>query len=149
MATSKPVAIRAALIELWQGASGLEGVSVVRVAPSDRITEALVVGACKSTRRFKALGNQPTPLDEEFSLTCQVEVFHASAKDYAAPEDRAYEILEAAEDAMRADPHLELGDPTSPLLRHYLIASTEDDFAPTDPGRTCAVRFVIQGVTRK
>lgn len=143
MASSKIPAIGAALETLFDGATGLEDVNVSRISP-DPLTpqEWIVVGPGKGTRTFRSLGNQPTPLDEDFSFACEAACIQQGKPAFSAVGDRAWELLELAETALRGDIHL--GD----LIRHALIGSAEESYQVVDKGRQCTVRFVISGKAR-
>ncbi len=144
MTSSALPAVSAALVTLFEAAPALAGVDVSHISPDPREPkEWLIVGAAKTTREWKALGNAPTPLDETFTIPCEAACVKAGRPTFTEAQTRAFEILAAAESALRADKHL-----GTTLVRHYRVASVEEVYSVVDKGRVCTVRFVIEGKTR-
>lgn len=144
MASSRLPAITTALVELFAAAPGLEGVTIAHIASASPAKEGIIIGGGEATRSFKALGALPTPLDEEFTIDCEAAVVMLGATDWDAPQARAYELLEAAENALRSD-H-KLGDPG--LVRWITVSRVRENFEAVDKGRAASVRFWLTGKTR-
>lgn len=142
MASTKIPAITDYLLTLWESTPDLTGVEITEAEASDSAKEWVVVLGAKSTRDWRSLGNSPTPLTENFSITCDAACIALGKKTYAEAKTRAYELLLAAESAVRDDVHL------GGLVQHCKVSSAEHRFQPVDKGKACAVRFVIEGKTR-
>ncbi len=142
MTSSSLPAVTAALVELLEMASGLEGVTIAHIAAENPSADGIIVGAAESTRQFKALGALPTPLDEEFTVECAAAAVMIGATSWTAPQARAYELLEAAENALRSD--YKLGG----LVRWITVSRVKESFEAVDKGRAASVRFWLTGKTR-
>lgn len=142
MASSKLPEITSALVTLFEAASGLDGVKVAHVERPDTKSDWILVGGGKATRQFKSLGNQPTPLDEDFSIECEATAIKVGGTTYTDAQARAFQLLDAAESALRDDHRL------SDLVRWATVATVQEHFEPVDKGRAATVRFTVTGKTR-
>lgn len=116
METTAIPAVKDALAESLEGAAGLEGVVVARKQEPARAKEYVWIRRGKSKRDFALLGPRPAPLDEIVEVT--IRVVAIGGED---PEARTYEIFNALEAALRADPDL------SDDVLFQKIGEVEDD----------------------
>lgn len=106
MASTAIPAVKAAIVNTLNGAEELEGVEITADKMPERASEFIWVVNGKSEREFRLIGGAPTPLDEDLTVEIRVVVI-LGAKTASPSEERATELLEAAETALREDIHLE------------------------------------------
>ena len=108
MATSRIPAAITALVALWQAAPGLAGVTVVDGPPTSDQSDPdyVYVGwqtgedaAAEMAQNFANAGARSR--DETFDILCQTDSFTGDA-DVAARRTRAFQLLAAIEDSLRA-----------------------------------------------
>lgn len=123
MATSKVPAAIDALVSILRAASGLSGVTVIDGPPvgDQADTEYVYVGwqpdsdnAVEFAQDFNATGARTR--DEEFSILCTVDTWDGG-DDVAARRARAFALLAALEDAIRAT----VAAPTAPTLNNTVL----------------------------
>lgn len=105
MASTAIPAVKAAILSLLEGAEDLKGVLVTDDKEPEREKEYVWIWKAKARREYRLLGGSPSPLDEDLEIKLRIVAMQGDA---AKPsEERASELLEAVETALRADLHLE------------------------------------------
>jgi hypothetical protein len=147
--TSRIPAAVDALVALWKAAPGLAGVSVLDGPPTVDQSDAdyLYVGyqfggdaAVEMSQDFASAGARRR--DETFDVLCQVDSFTGDT-DTSARRGRAFELLAAVEDSLRAT----AAAPTAPTLggavlwAHLTQAQLVQRF--TDQGVQVGVAFRV------
>jgi hypothetical protein len=104
MATKIP-AIKTAVVEQLQAASSLEGITITGDKEPERDVEYIWVYRGRGKREFKLLsggGGSPVPQDETVRITMRV-VSITGTDELGPSEERVEELVDAAEEALRAD----------------------------------------------
>lgn len=102
MATSTIPALKAGLLSLLSARAGLSGVQVVYGAPLPNPgREFISLGGTEGEQQTAALGRLRR--EEEYRLTIYASVLREGLDQQACTE-RAFELVEEIEDAVRADP---------------------------------------------
>lgn len=151
MTTSRAPAVIDALVALCGAAPGLSGVKV-HDGPqptSDPLKAVVCIGwdgdegndeAVQSTQEWAGLGARSK--DEALQVTCAAIAWHGSTTNKPV-RDRAYELVAAVEDALRANPSLGFPPPTVVAL------ATGNAFQQqTGSGAQCRVVFTVAIKTR-
>lgn len=141
MASTAIPAVKAAIIELLEASEDLEGVTIAPGAEPDRDKEYIWFYKASATRDFNLLGGNPAPLDENLRIYMRVVAIKGSI-DADPSEDRAYEIAEAVEAALRAD--LELDG----TVFFHRIEAVEQEHLKIDRTRGCHVLLTLTAKTR-
>lgn len=95
-------AVKQAVFELIKDASALDGILVTDDKEPERAKEYVWVYKAKAKRNFKLLGPQPAKQDEMIQVYLRIVAIKDAAK-LKPSEERALEIFEAVEEALRAD----------------------------------------------
>lgn len=104
MASTAIPAVKAAILAALEGAEDLVGVTVTADKEPEKEKEWVWVWKAEAEREFKVLGPSPAALDEMVKVSLRVVSIQGTK---ATPsEERAFEISEAVETALRADPDL-------------------------------------------
>jgi hypothetical protein len=110
MTSSQIPAVKGALRDLWNTQTGqggtLAGVKVKWGVVHPPKAEQIEIWSGKGQRTFRAIGNHPTPLDEELAVEVIISVVQSKGTDYEAAESRMWAIVAAMEDLYRTDPTL-------------------------------------------
>ena len=101
MASTAIPAVKAALVELLEASEDLQGVTVTDDKEPERSDEYVWIWKAKSHREYRLLGGKPPPLDEDLEVKIRIVAIKGDASKPS--EERATELLEAVEDALRAD----------------------------------------------
>jgi hypothetical protein len=138
--------VKGALRDLWRGQTGvgqtLEGVGVKWGMFEPPKAEQIEIWKGKGQRNFRSLGNQPTPLDEEFSIDVLVSVIQAKGTDFEACETRMWAIVAAMEDLYRANPKLGLN------LIYGSFSAVDQEYFTVDRQRGSRVTVTVSGKAR-
>jgi hypothetical protein len=104
MASTAIPAVKVAIEEILAGADGLENTLVTRdYAKAERKPEHIWIWKAKAKRDPKGIGRRPARLEEEIRVTLRAV---AIGGDAAAAEARVFELVEAAETALRDESRL-------------------------------------------
>lgn len=111
MTSSSIPDVKAALKTAFDGAAGLSGVAISwgpQVPPQEEMVE--IGFRAEADRSFAGIRRAVTPLNESPSIQIVVSVLRTPKQGgspvYQAAEERMWELVEACEDAYRADPTL-------------------------------------------
>lgn len=141
MASTAIPAVKAAIIELLEASKDLEGVTLAPGAEPDRAKEYVWFYRATAAREFNLIGGNPPPLDENLRIFLRVVAIKGDIGADAS-EERAYEIAEAVETALRGD--LELDG----TVYFHRIESVEQEHLKIDRTRGCHVLLTIAAKTR-
>ncbi|YCK35176.1 hypothetical protein ACNF49_14135 [Actinomadura sp. ATCC 39365] len=153
MATSRVPDVLDALVALFGSAPALDRVKVFDGPPvtGSPVTDAVFVGydgdpdgdggqAVEFTQEWASIGQRAR--DETFTVTCAVLAWRGSTAVRPVRE-RAFALLAAAEDALRADPSLGLPPPTV-----VAVAAGSLQQAQWHDGVACRIPFQVAVKTR-
>ncbi|WP_219512742.1 hypothetical protein [Nonomuraea ceibae] len=152
MSTSRIPAVIAELLDRFAAAATLQGVRIVDGPPvtGDPLREAVYVGydgdpdgegtGAEFTQEWASIGQRAR--GETFSVTCAVVVWRGSTK-VAPVRVRAFEVLAAVEDLVRADPSLGQPPPTVAAFASGSLVQSQ-----RASGMECRIPFQIQCQTR-
>jgi hypothetical protein len=104
--------------------------------------ELVAIFTAEFDRRFRLLGPQEVPLDEDFQIEVVIEAITPSGRDMKAAADRCWEIFELIDAAIRGDHHL---DEVSWDAR---FAKGSREFFQTDKSQGCRIRTTLAGTAR-
>jgi hypothetical protein len=149
--TSRAPAVIDALVAMCEAAAGLEGVKVhdgpqVTSAP---LTSVICIGwdgdednseAVQSQQEWAAIGQKAK--DETIQIPCAAIAWTGST-NVKTVRDRAYELVGAVEDALRADPSLGFPPPT---IVAFAVGNAFQE--QTASGAQCRVVFTVAVKTR-
>lgn len=150
--TSRVPDVIDALVALFDAAPGLDGVKVVDgpIVTNDPLPEAVFVGydgnpegdgeAGDFRQEWASIGQKAK--DERFTITCAVVVWRGSTKVKPA-RDRAFALIAAVEDALRADPALGQPPPTIVAFASGSLVQSQ-----RQSGCECRIPFQIAVQTR-
>ena len=133
-------AIENRVFEVFQDALTDEGVKVIYGV--GEAAELVAIFTAEFDRDFRLLGPTPVPLEESFTLEVIVEVLRPSGRDMKPATDRAWEIFELIEEAVRTD--LDLDDVT--FDSRFSKGSRE--FFQTDKAQGARIRTTLAGTAR-
>ncbi len=140
MASTSIPAVKAAIQEILAEAGGLDGILVTTdYNKTDRAPEHIWIWKAKSKRDFKGLGHRPPRLQEEIKVTLRVVT--VGGADAAAAEARVYEIVEAAETALREDTTL------GGVARKAHVADLDEEPLSFDSKIGCHVLMTVAAET--
>lgn len=108
----------------------------------DSAPEMVAIWETEFTREYRLLGPDPVPQDEQFKISLIVEVLKPSGRDMKTVADRAWEIFDAADDALRGD-HTIGG-----LSWNALIEQGKQEFFQTAEQQGCRIRATVAGTAR-
>lgn len=152
MATSRAPAVIDALLALCRAAPGLDGVTVMDgpKVTGDPLKAVVCIGwdadedgdgaAVESSQEWAGLGAKAR--DETLQVTCAALAWHGETT-VKPVRDRAYALVAAVEQALRADPSLGFPPPTVVAL-----ATGNAYQQQTSSGAQCRVVFVVAVQTR-
>lgn len=95
-------AMKEAVFQILSEAPALENIRVTDDKEPENCKEYVWVYKAKAKRNFRLLGNQPAKQDEKIEVYLRI-VAIKDAQKLKPSEDRAVEIFEAVEEALRAD----------------------------------------------
>lgn len=133
-------AIENRVFEVFQDALTDEGVKVIYGV--GEAAELVAIFTAEFDRDFRLIGPTPVPLEESFTLEVIVEVLRPSGRDMKPATDRAWEIFELIEEAVRTD--LDLDDVT--FDSRFSKGSRE--FFQTDKAQGARIRTTLAGTAR-
>ena len=133
-------AIENRVFEVFQDALTDEGVKVVYGI--GEAPELVAIFTAEFDRDFRLLGPSPVPLEESFTLDVIVEVLRPSGRDMKPASERAWEIFDLIETAVRSD--LDLDDVT--FDSRFSKGSRE--FFQTDKAQGARIRTTLAGTAR-
>jgi hypothetical protein len=134
-------AIKEAIFELLKDAAALDGITVTDDKEPERLAEYVWVWKARAKRKFKLLGPQPARQDEMIEVFLRIVAIKGSDK-LKPSEERALEIFEAVEEALRADITLK-GKAFWHLIEDVEIAGVK-----FDKKRGCHVIAVVSAKAR-
>lgn len=108
MASTTIFSVKNAIVATLGEAEGLSGVTISADKEPERVSEYIWVPEGKAERSVELIRRPPYPLDEIVRVTVWIVVIKGSSSPTPS-EKRAYELLEAAETAIRELPN-GLGD---------------------------------------
>lgn len=134
-------AIKEAVFQLLDDAPALEGIKVTDDKEPEHTKEYVWVYKAKAKRAFKLLGPQPARQEEMIEIFLRIVAVKDAAK-LKPSEERALEIFEAVEEALRADTTLK-GTAFFHLIEEVEIAPVK-----FDKKRGCHVIAVVSAKAR-
>jgi hypothetical protein len=134
MASTAIPFVKTSILEALESAEGLEEVVVSGDREPEQALEYIWLYKAKAKREFRLVRPRPAPLEEEVRIFLRVLAVRAEAMD---AENRALEIAEAVENALRA---LDLGPP---VLFPLLIEELDDEQLQFDQKRGCHVLMTV------
>lgn len=134
-------AVKEAVFNLLKDAPALEGIKVTDDKEPERHKEYVWVYKARAKRKFKLLGPQPARQDENIEVYLRI-VSIKDATELKPSEERAIEIFEAVEEALRADITLK------GTAFFHLIEDVEIAPAKFDKKRGCHVIAVVSAKAR-
>ena len=140
MASTAIPAVKAAILAALEGAEALQGVAVTAGKEPERDEEWVWVWKAEAEREFKMLGPSPAALDEVVKITLRVVSIQGA--NATPSEERAFEIAEAVETALRADP--DLGE----AVHWQRIEKVEQEPLLFDKRYGCLVLMVVKAKAR-
>jgi hypothetical protein len=141
MASTAIPAVKAAIMAALEGAVGLDDVMITDDKEPERAKEYVWLYEAQAERDWKTIGPQPVPLKE--NVTVELRVFVSKGTDKQKPsEERAFEIAEAVENALRDDPDL------NGTLLHQRVEKLRQQQLVPDQRRTSHVLMTVSGEAR-
>lgn len=134
-------AIEDAVVALLEGAAGLEKVTVTSEREPERETEFVYLYEATADREWSTIGPQPAGMKEDVKVFLRVFALIGTAS-FKPSRERAFELVEAIEDALREDP--ELG---GTVLYQHISRITQQKITE-DRRRGCHVLLTISGQAR-
>lgn len=136
-------AVKAAVLEILKEVEALKSAKVVITADKEpeRAREYIWLWKATATREFKSLGPQPSALNEEVKIFLRVMVVKGDSSPTPS-EERAFEILEEMETALRGQVRL------NGAVRFQHVEDLEQEQLIFDRKRGCHILVTLTAKAR-